>query len=141
MSVVVSDTSPLHYLILCGAETTLPRLFSHVVIPPMVFRELQQPNTPATVRQWAGSLPSWAVVQTPKALRAPMRHFAVFVASLSLQERFELAAFLAELDEQSEAEFRHAVVERMKTMDEGKKVSQEEVEDMHYQRLANEIEP
>ncbi len=41
MSVVVSDTSPLHYLILCGAETALPRLFSQVVIPPTVFRELQ----------------------------------------------------------------------------------------------------
>ncbi len=60
-------------------------------------------------------------------------------ASLSLQERFELAAFLAELDEQREAEFRHAVVQRLKTMDEGKKVLREEVEARHYQRLANEI--
>jgi predicted nucleic acid-binding protein len=65
VSVVVSDTSPLHYLILCGAETVLPRLFTQVVIPPTVFRELQQPNTPAPVRQWASSLPSWATVQTP----------------------------------------------------------------------------
>ena len=48
MSVVVSDTSPLHYLILCGAETALPRLFIQVIIPPMVFRELQQPNMPPT---------------------------------------------------------------------------------------------
>ena len=44
MSVVVSDTSPLHYLILCGAETILPRLFRQVVIPPTVFRELHQLN-------------------------------------------------------------------------------------------------
>jgi predicted nucleic acid-binding protein len=68
LSVVVSDTSPLHYLILCGAETVLPRLFSQVVIPPTVFQELQQPNTPAPVRQWAASLPVWATVQTPKTL-------------------------------------------------------------------------
>lgn len=27
MSVVGSDTSPLHYLILCGAEGVLPRFF------------------------------------------------------------------------------------------------------------------
>jgi predicted nucleic acid-binding protein len=50
VSVVVSDTSPLHYLILCGAGTARPRLFSQVVIPPTVFRELQQPNTPARTR-------------------------------------------------------------------------------------------
>ncbi|MGO8679050.1 MAG: hypothetical protein ACLQVX_24690 [Limisphaerales bacterium] len=36
MSVVVSDTSPLHYLILCKAETILPRLFRQVVMPPTV---------------------------------------------------------------------------------------------------------
>jgi predicted nucleic acid-binding protein len=68
VSVVVSDTSPLHYLILCGEETVLPRLFSQVVIPPTVFRELQQPNTPPLVRERARSLPAWAVVQSPKAL-------------------------------------------------------------------------
>jgi len=68
VSVVVSDTSPLHYLILCNAETILPRLFRHMVIPPTVFRELQQPNTPQPVRQWAVSLPSWVTVQTPKTV-------------------------------------------------------------------------
>lgn len=68
MSVVVSDTSPLHYLILCGAESILPKLFRQVVMPPTVFRELQQPNTPAPVRQWAAALPEWAIVQPPKAL-------------------------------------------------------------------------
>ncbi len=68
MSVVVSDTSPLHYLILCGAESILPRLFRQVVIPPTVFRELQQPNTPPPVRQWAASLPKWVAVQSPKVV-------------------------------------------------------------------------
>lgn len=67
MSVVVSDTSPLHYLLLCGAEDLLPRLFRQVLIPPTVFRELQQANTPALVRQWAASLPAWIAVQSPKA--------------------------------------------------------------------------
>lgn len=47
----------MHYLILCGAESVLPRLFRQVVIPPTVFRELQQPNTPPLVQQWARSLP------------------------------------------------------------------------------------
>lgn len=66
MSVVVSDTSPLHYLILCNAENILPHLFQQIVIPPTVFRELQQPNTPPPVRQWANALPKWVAVQSPK---------------------------------------------------------------------------
>lgn len=68
MSVVVSDTSPLHYLILCGAETILPKLFRQVVIPPTVFHEMQQPNTPPAVRQWASALPEWVAVQPPKVI-------------------------------------------------------------------------
>lgn len=68
MSVVVSDTSPLHYLILCGAETILPRWFRQVVIPPTVFRELQQPNTPPLVRRWATPLPAWVAIQSPKVM-------------------------------------------------------------------------
>ena len=46
MSVVVSDTSPLHYLILCSVDSVLPRLFERVIIPPTVFAELQHSNTP-----------------------------------------------------------------------------------------------
>jgi predicted nucleic acid-binding protein len=34
VTVVVSDTSPLNYLILCGAIDVLPALFHKVVIPP-----------------------------------------------------------------------------------------------------------
>jgi predicted nucleic acid-binding protein len=66
VSVVVSDTSPLHYLILCGAENILPSLFQQIVIPPTVFNELQQLNTPPQVRQWASALPKWVTVQSPK---------------------------------------------------------------------------
>jgi predicted nucleic acid-binding protein len=65
VSVVVSDTSPLHYLLLCGEEEVLPRLFDRVLIPPTVFRELQQANTPVPVREWAKSLPAWCAVQSP----------------------------------------------------------------------------
>jgi len=51
VSVVVSDTSPLHYLVLCRVETILPALFGQVVIPPMVFHELQRSNTPPVVER------------------------------------------------------------------------------------------
>jgi predicted nucleic acid-binding protein len=68
VSVVVSDTWPLHYLILCDAQAILPSLFHSVVIPPMVFAELQQPNTPDRVQEWVSSLPPWVTVQAPKTI-------------------------------------------------------------------------
>ena len=68
VSVVVSDTSPLHYLILCGLDAVLARLFERVVIPPTVFDELQHPNTPALVQEWIRSLPAWVAVQKPHSL-------------------------------------------------------------------------
>lgn len=94
MSVVVSDTSPLHYLILCGAETVLPRLFSQVVIPPTVFRELQQPNTPAPVRQWASALPTWAAVQTPKTLDLSLDVDAGELEAICLAREIKASAVL-----------------------------------------------
>lgn len=59
MTLVVSDASPLHYLIECGAIEILPRLFGEVIIPPIVFGELQHERTPAVVRQWMSNRPSW----------------------------------------------------------------------------------
>ena len=94
MSVVVSDTSPLHYLILCGAETILPRLFRQVVIPPTVFRERQQPNTPPPVREWARSLPAWATVQTPKTLNLALDVDAGELEAICLAQEIKAAAVL-----------------------------------------------
>ena len=94
MSVVVSDTSPLHYLILCGAETILPRLFRQVVIPPTVLRELQQPNTPPLVRQWAASLPTWIAVQTPKTLNLALDVDAGEMEAICLAQEIHADAVL-----------------------------------------------
>ena len=94
MSVVVSDTSPLHYLILCGAETVLPRLFNQVVIPPTVFRELKQPNTPQLVRDWARSLPAWAAVQAPKVVSLSLDVDAGELEAICLAREINAAAVL-----------------------------------------------
>jgi predicted nucleic acid-binding protein len=66
MSVVVSDTSPLHYLIESEAIEILPALFQDIFIPPVVHRELQHAKTPLRVRQWAQSLPAWVKVIAPR---------------------------------------------------------------------------
>lgn len=68
MSAVVSDTSPLHYLVECDAIEILPALFQEVLIPPTVFRELQHTKTPHNVRTWAQNLPAWIKVQSPTVL-------------------------------------------------------------------------
>ena len=94
MSVVVSDTSPLHYLILCGTETILPRLFRQVVIPPTVFRELQQPNTPPPVREWARSLPTWIAVQSPKTLNLALEVDAGELEAICLAQEIKADAVL-----------------------------------------------
>lgn len=65
MTVAVSNTSPLNYLVLCRAIDVLPRLFEKVVVPPMVLKELRSADAPAEVRNWANALPPWIEVRTP----------------------------------------------------------------------------
>ena len=94
MSVVVSDTSPLHYLVLCRVETILPALFGQVVIPPMVFHELQRSNTPPVVREWAGSLPPWVVVKKPTTLNLALDADAGELEAISLAQEIHADAVL-----------------------------------------------
>ena len=94
MNVVVSDTSPLHYLILCNAESVLPRLFQHVVIPTTVFRELQQPNTPSLVRDWVATLPEWVTVQSPKTMNLALNVDAGELEAICLAQEIHADAVL-----------------------------------------------
>lgn len=57
--IVISDTSPLNYLILIECIDVLPALYGHVVIPEGVFAELQRDSTPQVVREWIAARPSW----------------------------------------------------------------------------------
>ncbi|HEX7680775.1 MAG TPA: DUF3368 domain-containing protein [Thermoanaerobaculia bacterium] len=56
---VVSDTSPINYLVLIELQDLLPALFEHVLIPGAVWRELQSPQAPAAIRKWMASTPPW----------------------------------------------------------------------------------
>lgn len=57
--VVICDASPLHYLILIGNVDVLHFLYTEVLIPEAVAKELQQPATPESVRRWIADTPSW----------------------------------------------------------------------------------
>jgi len=43
---VVTDASPLNYLVLINAEHVLPRLFDEVLVPAAVIEELTHVRTP-----------------------------------------------------------------------------------------------
>ncbi len=56
---VVSNTSPLNYLILLDEIDVLPRLYERVSIPQSVGEELQAAETPEAVRRWILNPPDW----------------------------------------------------------------------------------
>jgi len=65
MSLIVSDTTPLNYLILTGHIDVLPRLFGKLLVPPAVIHEMRHPKAPAAVAVWTAALPSWIEVKAP----------------------------------------------------------------------------
>lgn len=70
--IVVSDTSPIRYLVLLGIEEILPALFGEILVPPAVRAELQRANTPDSVRKWATHPPAWLLVRTPTRVNAEL---------------------------------------------------------------------
>jgi predicted nucleic acid-binding protein len=67
VNVVISDTTPLNYLILIGEVRVLPLLFEKVFVPPAVIQEMKHPRAPGAVSLWASSLPAWAEIRAPRA--------------------------------------------------------------------------
>ena len=61
---VVTDASPLNYLVLINAEHVLPKLFGEVLVPAAVIDELTHVRTPTKVREWASAPPTWLRVMT-----------------------------------------------------------------------------
>jgi predicted nucleic acid-binding protein len=68
---VVSDTSPIFYLILIDASHLLPNLFGRIIIPATVERELAHPAATETVRRTITERPDWLEVRpSPPAAAA-----------------------------------------------------------------------
>jgi len=63
MTVVVSDTSPLNYLVMSGEIEILHRLYDKVLIPSEVLAELEDSGTPSEVLQWVRARPDWIEVR------------------------------------------------------------------------------
>src|SRR2546423_774916 len=61
--IVISDTTPLNYLVLIEQQELLVQLFNRVIIPQGVWKELQAEGTPESVRTWVDNKPDWLVVK------------------------------------------------------------------------------
>ncbi|NOT48375.1 MAG: DUF3368 domain-containing protein [Acidobacteria bacterium] len=83
--IVVSDTSPLNYLILIGQESLLPKLFGNVVIPQVVFDELRGKGAPSLIIEWSRNLPAWIQIKQTHLVPIP---------SLDILDRGEREAIL-----------------------------------------------
>ncbi len=59
---VVSNTTPLNYLILIGAVEVLPGLFQRVLTPEAVVGELLDPRAPNLVCNRAANPPAWLAI-------------------------------------------------------------------------------
>src|SRR2546423_1712363 len=60
---VVSDTSPINYLVLIDSVHILPDLFEQIVVPQAVRDELLAAGAPDKVKNWIANAPDWFEVQ------------------------------------------------------------------------------
>jgi predicted nucleic acid-binding protein len=63
--IVVSDTSPLNYLVLIGRVPLLETLYREVIIPPAVAKELSHPRSPPATRSFIERPPHWLKIHAP----------------------------------------------------------------------------
>ena len=61
--IVVSDTSPINYLLLIDQIDLLPRLFQQIIIPDVVRDEMLDPGAPPVLQQWIAKPPPWLTIQ------------------------------------------------------------------------------
>jgi len=59
MRVVVTDTGPLHYLILTNTTDPLPRLSARIIAPTIVRAEPLHQEAPSRVQAWAAAPAAW----------------------------------------------------------------------------------
>ncbi|EDX73413.1 hypothetical protein MC7420_1209 [Coleofasciculus chthonoplastes PCC 7420] len=64
--IVVSDTSPICYLLLINQIEILPVLYNVVTIPQTVADELSASESPPVVKRWITHPPNWLQIQLLK---------------------------------------------------------------------------
>lgn len=82
--IVVSDTSPINYLLLIGLVDLLPQLYRRVIIPQAVYTELHHPSAPLVVQQWLATLPAWVEVHAAPSASLAVELGAVETEAIAL---------------------------------------------------------
>jgi len=95
--IVVSDTSPVNYLLAIDRIDVLPKLFGTVIIPSSVMAELKAPEAPETNLHWLASLPAGFETRSATRLDLTLDLDAGEREAICLAE--ELAAAAVLLDE------------------------------------------
>jgi predicted nucleic acid-binding protein len=62
--IIVSNTSPLCYLVLIGHADVLAKLYGEIHVTQKVLEELRHPDAPPSVRQWATTPPAWLKIHS-----------------------------------------------------------------------------
>ena len=91
---VVSDTSPINYLVLIDLPHILPALFQRIYIPQAVFDELNSDRAPEAVRSFLAIAPRWLVIEASRPLDGSVGHLdagEAAVISLAKQVGADLA--------------------------------------------------
>lgn len=70
---IVSNTSPLNYLVLIELQHVLPILFGRVLIPDAVLQELRSPAAPQQLRNWLDQGPDWLESQLVSEVPSDLR--------------------------------------------------------------------
>lgn len=65
--IIVSDTSPICYLLLIDQIDILYYLYKNVIIPQTVANELRASESPSVVKSWIAKPPSWLKIQSVKS--------------------------------------------------------------------------
>jgi len=66
--IVVSDTSPINYLLLINQLNLLPDLFERIIIPDAVRDEMLAEGTPPHLQQWIKNPSPWLEIQTVSSI-------------------------------------------------------------------------
>ena len=103
--IVISDTSPLNYLVLLDEIELLPKLFGTIIIPPAVLSELQRIEAPIEVKAWLSTNPTWLELRTASVIDLTIRLGAGECEAISLAK--ELNADLID-----DRKARQAAIER-----------------------------
>lgn len=69
--IIVSDTSPICYLLLIEKIEILPALYNVVIIPQAVADELSSVYAPSLIQNWIAQPPSWLQIESVTIINDP----------------------------------------------------------------------